>query len=232
MERSLNGLPRSKCKWKEYLKTRCDREWKIRWERWPCPLQGEAGACMVISFGGWGDCDSDRLTFLPADFKRWWRFCLACRLLPRLVYLSAVIGFDSVLILLFLSSSSFFLLKVKVKVAQSCLTLCDPMDSTVHGILQARTLEWVAFPFSRGSSQPRDLPNPGIELRSPALQADFLPAEPPGKPFFLLRWVQVVHTYHLKCFTFKWMWALYIGNCFVFSPVGNLEGDNLHWCGT
>ena len=45
---------------------------------------------------------------------------------------------------------------VKVKVAQSCLTLCDPMDYTVHGILEARILEWVAFPFSRGSSQPRD----------------------------------------------------------------------------
>ena len=44
----------------------------------------------------------------------------------------------------------------KVKVAQSCLTLCDPMDYTVHGILWARILEWVAFPFSRGSSQPRD----------------------------------------------------------------------------
>ena len=46
--------------------------------------------------------------------------------------------------------------KVKVKVAQSCLTLCDPMDYTVHGILQARILERVAFPFSRGSSRPRD----------------------------------------------------------------------------
>ena len=45
---------------------------------------------------------------------------------------------------------------VKVKVAQSCLTLCDPTDYSVHGILQARILEWVAFPFSRGSSQPRD----------------------------------------------------------------------------
>ena len=42
-----------------------------------------------------------------------------------------------------------------VKVAQSCLTLCDPMDYTVHGILQARILEWVTFPFSRGFSQPR-----------------------------------------------------------------------------
>ena len=43
-----------------------------------------------------------------------------------------------------------------VKVAQSCLTLCDPMDYKVHGILQAIILEWVAFPFSRESSQPRD----------------------------------------------------------------------------
>ena len=43
-----------------------------------------------------------------------------------------------------------------VKVAQWCLTLCDLMDYTVHGILQARTLEWVAFPFSSGSSPPRD----------------------------------------------------------------------------
>ena len=47
-------------------------------------------------------------------------------------------------------------LQVKVKVVQSCLTLCDPMDYTLHRILQARILEWVAFPFSRGSSQPRD----------------------------------------------------------------------------
>ena len=44
----------------------------------------------------------------------------------------------------------------KVKVAQLCPSLCDPMDYTAHGILQARILEWVAFPFSRGSSQPRD----------------------------------------------------------------------------
>ena len=44
----------------------------------------------------------------------------------------------------------------KVKVAGWFPTLCDPMDYTVHGIIQARMLEWVAFPFSRGSSQPRD----------------------------------------------------------------------------
>ena len=63
-----------------------------------------------------------------------------------------------------------------MKVAQSCLTLCDPMDCIVHGILQARILEWVAFPFSRGFS------NPGIKPRSPSLQADFLPTELWGKP--------------------------------------------------
>ena len=51
--------------------------------------------------------------------------------------------------------------EVQVKIAQSCPTLCDPMDyslpgSSVHGILQARILEWVAVPFSRGSSQPKN----------------------------------------------------------------------------
>ena len=112
-------------------------------------------------------------------------------------------------------------------VSQSSPTLCDPMEgsppgSSVHGILQARILEWVAFPFSNpgdpssGSSQPRDqtqvfhiaggfftswatreaqgywsgypipspadLPNPGIELESLALQADSLPNELSRKP--------------------------------------------------
>ena len=43
----------------------------------------------------------------------------------------------------------------KVKVAQLYLSLCDPVDYRAHGILQARMLEWVAFPFSRGSSQPK-----------------------------------------------------------------------------
>ena len=63
-----------------------------------------------------------------------------------------------------------------MKVAQSCPTLCDPMGYTAHGILQARILEWVDFPFSRGSSQP------GIEPRSPTLQVDSLPTGPQGKP--------------------------------------------------
>ena len=43
-----------------------------------------------------------------------------------------------------------------MKVVQACTTLCNPMDYRVHRIMQARTMEWVALPFSRGSSQPRD----------------------------------------------------------------------------
>ena len=65
---------------------------------------------------------------------------------------------------------------VKVKVAQSCLTLCNHVDYIVHGIPQATLLEWVPFP------SPGDLPNPGIKPRSPTLWADSLPAEPQRKP--------------------------------------------------
>ena len=68
-----------------------------------------------------------------------------------------------------------------VFVAQLCPILCNPMDcslpgSSVYGILQARILEWVATPFSRV------LRYPGIKPGSPALQADSLLFEPPGKP--------------------------------------------------
>ena len=71
--------------------------------------------------------------------------------------------------------------EVKVLVTPSCPTLCCPMDyslpgSSVHRILQARVLEWVAFP------SPGDLPDLGIESGYPALQADSLLSEPPGKP--------------------------------------------------
>ena len=65
--------------------------------------------------------------------------------------------------------------KNNVKVTQLYMTLCDPMDYTVDGILQTRKLEYseyVAFPFSTGSSKPR----------SPTLLADSLPVEPQGKP--------------------------------------------------
>ena len=65
----------------------------------------------------------------------------------------------------------------EVKVAQSCLTLCDLTDYTVHGILQARILRVGSLSLLQG-----DLPHPGIEPRSPALQADSLSAGPQGKP--------------------------------------------------
>ena len=65
---------------------------------------------------------------------------------------------------------------MKVKVAQSCPTLCHPKDYLVHEILQARILEWEPFP------SPGDIPHPGIKPRPPTLQAGSLPAEPQGKP--------------------------------------------------
>ena len=72
-------------------------------------------------------------------------------------------------------------MKSESEVAQSCVTLWDPMDcsppgSSVQGIFQARILEWGAISFSR------DRPNSGIEPGSPALQADSLLSELPGNP--------------------------------------------------
>ena len=79
---------------------------------------------------------------------------------------------------------NFSYLYMKVLVSQSCPTLCDPMDcsppgSSVRGILQARILEWVGLSFP----SPENLPDPGIEPRSPTLQGDSLPSEPPGKNY-------------------------------------------------
>ena len=90
-----------------------------------------------------------------------------------------------------------------VLVAQLCPTLCDPVDcsppdSSVHGSLQARILEWVAISFSRGSSIPRD------QTWVSALQADSLPSEPSEKPLSTLveAYIQdtLVHTLLLPYF--------------------------------
>ena len=62
---------------------------------------------------------------------------------------------------------------MKVKAGQSCPTLCNPMAMEF-----SRQEYWSGEPFP----SPGDLPNPGIKPRSPALQGDSLPAEPPGKP--------------------------------------------------
>ena len=74
--------------------------------------------------------------------------------------------------------------KSESEVTQSCLTLSDPVDcslrgSSIHGILQARILEWVAISFSRGSSWPRN------QVWVSRLQADTLTSEPPAKPWYI-----------------------------------------------
>ena len=82
---------------------------------------------------------------------------------------------------------------MKVKATRFGLTLCDLMDYTIHGILQARILERVAFPFSRGSSQPRD------RTQVSRIEGDSLPAETQGKPrntgvgsLSLLQWILLI----------------------------------------
>ena len=64
------------------------------------------------------------------------------------------------------------------------------MDCTVYGIIQARTLEWVVVP-SLG-----DLPDPGIEPRSPALQVDSIPGEPPGSIFYAYAGINTFNLLH------------------------------------
>ena len=91
---------------------------------------------------------------------------------------------------------------------QSSLTLCDPMDSnlpvsSVHGILQAGMLEWVAIPFSRGSSRPRD-------WTQVSCIADSLLSEPPGKPF----WIHWISRYFLSMSSSFSPWDPW-GSCFL-----------------
>ena len=105
-------------------------------------------------------------------------------------------------------------LKVKVKVAQSCPTLCDPMDYTVHGILQARTLKWAAFPFSRGSSWPRN-------WAGASCTADrFFTSELSGKPLAdHLSWQPST------CYSCQWLGcAFFLAWC---SCLGQLEPNTL-----
>ena len=74
---------------------------------------------------------------------------------------------------------------VEVSVGQSCPALCNPMDCSPAGSMGALSIGfsrpeyWSGLPFP----SPGELPNPGIKPRSPALQEDFLPSEPPGKPY-------------------------------------------------
>ena len=107
--------------------------------------------------------------------------------------------------------SFFFKLywKVKVKVAQLCPTLCDFMDYTVYGILQARILEWVALPFSSGSSRPRNR----TWVQS-ALKVDSLPIELWGFYWSIVDLQSCVNF----CYTAKWFNNTYIV-CFIFFSI-------------
>ena len=91
-----------------------------------------------------------------------------------------------------------------VKVAQSCPALCDSMDYTVHGILQARIPEWVAFLFSRG------LPNPEIQPMSPPLQADFYQLSQKGSLCFdrgCIKSVEKAMAPHSSTLTWRIPWT-------------------------
>ena len=158
----------------------------------------------------------------------------------------------------------------KVKVAQLCPILCNPMDcslpgSSVCGILQARILEWVAFPFfpTQGLnpdlphcrhilsiwatreaqeywrwspiSSPGDLPGPGIELVSPAVQVDSLPPELPGKPpnawktglYVILAWVCCRFSFNLDLVLCV---SVYSAMSYSFNPIDlSLPGFSVHW---
>ena len=83
-------------------------------------------------------------TYLPSEISEIWLYFFFPS--PALYFIKSS---------MFMSGNSGGI-HVLVKVAQSCLTLCNPMDYTFNGIFQTRILKWVAFLFSRGSSQPRD----------------------------------------------------------------------------
>ena len=137
---------------------------------------------------------------VSSPLRAWNNTCLVCHPFPSMAH------------------STWHVVGVKVKVAQSCLTLCDPVDYTFLGILQARILEWVAFPFSE------ELPNPGIEPRSPALQVASLPAEPPmvlqkcwihfldlGRPQFPFFFFFFFQIYLIYLFYFCLCWVFMAG---------------------
>ena len=104
-----------------------------------------------------------------SSYKSWIYFV---RFIPK----NFILGVANVSSIVFLTLNFTYSLLSEMKVTQPCPTLCDSMDYIVHEILQARILEWVAFPFFRGCSQ----------LRDPAqvshIAGDSLPGEPQGKP--------------------------------------------------
>ena len=102
--------------------------------------------------------------------------------------------------------------KVKIEVAQSCPTLCDPIDcslpgSSVHGIFQAIVLEGIAISFSRGSSQPR------ARTQVSRIVEDALPSEPPGKSIqWKMGWSWLLYISYNIFISYSWSWYVYSEN--------------------
>ena len=119
------------------------------------------------------------------------------------------------------------LVKVERKVAQSCPTLCNPMDQASQSMGFSRQEYWSGVPLP----SPRDLPNPGVEPRSPTLWADSLPAEPQGSPR-TLGWVaypfssgssQPRNRIRVSCITGRFFSNWAIREALIIGQKGNLK---------
>ena len=170
--------------------------WRREWLPTPVFFPGEShGPRSLVSCSQWGyksqtqvsdPASSMHATFSPVPMEGGILPFPECHMVEIIQYVGFSHWFLSLSSMLLRSLHVFLwldrsFLVVKSESAQSCPTLLDPMDcsppgSSVHGILQARILEWVAISFSRGSSRPR------IESVSPALQADSLLSIPQGRP--------------------------------------------------
>ena len=128
--------------------------WRRKWQPTPVLLPGKShGWKSLVGYSPWGCKEletTERLhfCFLTSIHEYWW-YNLMIKRTGSGVRLTIYVTLDKLFKFFPLNNS-------EVKVIQLCATLCDNMDYTVHGILQAKILEWVAFPFSRGSSQPKD----------------------------------------------------------------------------
>ena len=124
--------------------------WRRAWQPTPMFLPGEShGQRNLMGYSPWGCKESDRTKVIIFRTE-------AIKHTHIRTLLSLFVNYDWLLDFTKCFFCNCWYDHVKVKVAQSCPTLCDPMDYTVQGILQARILEWVVLLFSRGSSQARD----------------------------------------------------------------------------
>ena len=137
--------------------------------------------CLILYFC----CCSHSAGVFGLSFSFWWQFQVEC----LFVQTSGSTMFNRLSRERELGSIKIMKKESESEVAQSCPTLCNPLDA--HQALPSmgfsRQEYWSGLPFP----SPGDLPNPGIEPRSPALQTDALPSEPLGKPklqFLVLWW--------------------------------------------